>query len=155
MWKEFKEFAAKGNVLDLAVGVIIGGAFGKIVTSLVNDLIMPLVSSLTGKIDFTNMFYVLGGGYYATLEEAKAAGAVTFNYGNFITAVVDFLIIAFVLFLVVKQVNRIRALGAAVPAPAASAPAEPAPPTTKTCPFCRSEISIKAIRCPNCTSNLD
>lgn len=149
MWKEFKEFAVKGNVLDLAVGVVIGGAFGKIVASLVNDLIMPLVSSLTGKIDFTNMFYALDGSYYRTLEDAKAAGAVTFNYGNFITAVVDFVIIAFALFLVVRQANKMRTLKAPAPAPAVVAP-----PTTKVCPFCQSEVSVKAIRCPNCTSDL-
>lgn len=149
MWKEFKEFAVKGNVVDLAVGVIIGGAFGKIVTSLVNDLIMPLIAQLTGKVDFSNMFIALDGNTYQTLEEAKAVGAATLNYGNFITAVVDFVIIAFALFLIVKQVNRVRALAS----PAAEG--EPAAPTTKICRFCQSEISIKAIKCPHCTADLN
>lgn len=148
MWKEFKEFAMKGNVIDLAVGVIIGGAFGKIVTSLVNDLIMPVVAQLTGKVDFSHMFLALDGKTYQTLEEAKAVGAATLNYGNFITAVVDFVIIAFTLFLIVKQANKVRALTA--PAPAE----KPALPATKACPFCQSEISIKAVKCPHCTSDL-
>ena len=149
MWKEFKEFAVKGNVVDLAVGVIIGGAFGKIVTSLVNDLIMPLIAQLTGKVDFSNMFIALDGNTYQTLEEAKAVGAATLNYGNFITSVVDFIIIAFALFLIVKQVNRVRALAS----PAAEE--KPTAPTTKTCRFCQSEVSIRAIKCPHCTADLD
>ncbi|HHY18048.1 MAG TPA: large conductance mechanosensitive channel protein MscL [Firmicutes bacterium] len=149
MWKEFKEFAAKGNVVDLAIGVIIGGAFGKIVTSLVNDLIMPLISQITGKVDFTNMFLALDGNHYPTLEEAKAVGAATLNYGNFITAIVDFLIIAFSLFLIVRQVNRVRA----ITSPAVAA--KPAVPTTKICPFCQSEIPIKAVKCAYCTADLN
>ncbi len=149
MWEEFKKFAAKGNVLDLAVGVIIGGAFGKIVTSLVNDLIMPVVSGLTGKIDLTSMFYALDGVRYNTLEEAKAAGAVVISYGNFLTAVVDFFIIAFALFVLVKQINKLSSLKTVDEGPKA-----PAPPTTKTCPFCQSKISVKATRCPHCTSHL-
>ena len=150
MWKEFREFAMKGNVVDLAIGVVIGGAFSKIVTSLVNDLIMPLVSLLTGKVDFSNLFFALDGNIYQTLEEAKAAGAATLNYGSFITTIVDFVIIAFALFITVKQVNKLRSI--AVPAPATE---EPAPPTTNTCPFCQSEISIKAVKCPHCTSDLE
>lgn len=149
MWKEFKEFAMKGNVIDLAVGVIIGGAFSKIVTSLVNDLIMPLVSLLTGKVDFSNLFLALDGKVYQTLEEARTAGAATLNYGNFITTVVDFVIIAFALFLLVRQVNKLRSIAAPKPEPQ-----QPAPPDTKTCPFCQTEIHINAIRCPNCTSDL-
>lgn len=147
VWKEFKEFALKGNVIDLAIGVVIGGAFGKIVSSMVNDLIMPLVSLFTGRMDFTNWFVALDGVAYKTLEEAKEAGAATLNYGNFLTVVVDFLIIAFALFLIVKQINRARAKKAA--------PAEvPAEPTAKVCPFCQSEISVKAVKCPHCTSDL-
>lgn len=149
MWKEFKEFAMKGNVIDLAVGVIIGGAFSKIVTSLVNDLIMPLVSLLTGKVDFSNLFLALDGKVYQTLEEARTAGAATLNYGNFITTVVDFVIITFALFLLVRQVNKLRSIAAPKPEPQ-----QPAPPDTKTCPFCQTEIHINAIRCPNCTSDL-
>ncbi len=148
MWKEFKEFALKGNMLDLAIGVVIGGAFGKIVSSMVNDLIMPLVSLLTGNVDFTNWFVALDGVAYKTLEEAKEAGAVTLNYGNFLTVVVDFLIVAFALFLIVKQINRARA---ARKAPHGEVPVEPA---TRVCPFCQSEISVKAVKCPYCTSDL-
>ncbi|MGI6621236.1 MAG: large conductance mechanosensitive channel protein MscL [Bacillota bacterium] len=149
MWKEFKEFAMKGNVIDLAIGVVIGGAFGKIVTSLVNDFIMPLVSLVTGKVDFSNLFVALDGNTYQTLEEARAVGAATLNYGSFITAVVDFVIIAFALFIVVKQMNRLREIAAPAPVPG-----EPAPPTTKTCPFCQSEVHVKAVKCPHCTSDL-
>lgn len=140
--KEFKDFAMKGSVVDLATGVIIGGAFGKIVTSLVNDIIMPLISLATGKLDFSNMFISLDGSHYATFEEAKNAGAATLNYGAFITNIIDFLIIAFSIFLVIKQLNRFKR--------------EPVPvtPTTKSCPFCQSAIHIDAKRCPNCTSEL-
>ena len=109
MLKEFKEFALKGNIMDMAIGVIIGGAFGKIVTSLVNDLIMPAISLVTGKMDFTNLFVSLNGETYATLEEAKAAGAATLNYGNFITTIIDFLIIAFSIFLVINQLGKVKA----------------------------------------------
>ncbi|HOC06419.1 MAG: large conductance mechanosensitive channel protein MscL [Bacillota bacterium] len=142
MLKEFKEFAMKGNVVDLATGVIIGGAFGKIVTSLVNDIIMPLISLATGKLDFSNLFISLDGSHYATFEEAKNAGAATLNYGAFITNIIDFLIIAFSIFIIIKQLNRFKR--------------EPAPatPTTKSCPFCQSLIHIEAKRCPNCTSDI-
>jgi large conductance mechanosensitive channel len=140
--KEFREFAVKGNVIDLAVGVIIGGAFGKIVTSLVNDIVMPLITLVTGKLSFENMFIALDGGTYETLEAAKNAGASTFNYGTFLTNVIDFLIIALVIFIFVKQINRFKRKP------------EPAPATTKECPFCRTSIHKDATRCPNCTSEL-
>jgi large conductance mechanosensitive channel len=121
MFSEFKEFIKRGNVMDLAVAVIIGGAFGKIVTSVTDDLIMPVLSLATGKIDFTNLFYALDGKTYATLAEAKKAGAATFAYGNFINAVINFLIIAFVIFLLVKQINRL------IPPPPPPPPAGPTP----------------------------
>lgn len=142
MWKEFKAFAMRGNVLDMAIGIIIGAAFGKIVTSLVNDVIMPPIGLLLGKINFANLFMNLSGQSYATLAEAKAAGAATINYGMFINTVIDFIIVAFVIFLVIRSINRMKK-----PAPAAE-------PTTKECPFCYTQISIKATRCPNCTSQL-
>lgn len=141
--KEFRDFAMKGNVVDLATGVIIGGAFGKIVTSLVNDVIMPLISLGTGKLDFSNMFISLDGSKYPTYEAAKAAGASTLNYGSFITNIIDFLIIAFCIFIIIKQLNRLKK-----PAPATE-------PKTKSCPYCQSAISIKASRCPHCTSQLE
>lgn len=145
MWKEFKEFALKGNVLDLAVGVVIGGAFGKIVTSLVNDIITPLIGLLLGKVDFTNLFITLNGADYNTLEEAKKAGAATLNYGLFLNSVIDFLIIAFSIFIVIKQLNRFKRKQEVVKAPE----------TTKECPHCITTIPIKATRCPHCTSMLD
>jgi large conductance mechanosensitive channel len=143
MLKEFKEFAMKGNVLDMAVGIVIGAAFGKIVTSFVTDVLTPPLGLLLGKVDFSNLFITLSSGSYATLAEAKAKGAATLNYGLFLNAVVDFLIVAFAIFLVVKQVNRMR-----TPAPAPPAPA------TKECPYCTSAIAVKAIRCPQCTADL-
>ena len=143
MLKEFKEFAMRGNVLDMAVGIIIGAAFGKIVTSFVTDILMPPLGLLLGKTDFSGLFLNLSGKGYATLVEAKAAGAPTLNYGMFLNTVVDFLIVAFAIFLLVKQVNRMTRK----PAPAAA-------PTTKDCPYCVSAIPIKAVRCPNCTSEL-
>ena len=143
MLKEFKEFAMRGNVLDMAVGIIIGAAFGKIVTSFVTDILMPPLGLLLGKTDFSGLFLNLSGKGYATLVEAKAAGAPTLNYGMFLNTVVDFLIVAFAIFLLVKQVNRMTSK----PAPAAA-------PTTKDCPYCVSAIPIKAVRCPNCTSEL-
>ncbi len=149
MWEEFKKFAIKGSVIDLAIGIIIGGAFGKIVTSFVNDLVMPVISQLTGKIDFSNKFLALDGNIYKTLEEAKSVGAITLNYGNFITIVVDFLIIAFALFAMINQVNKVKERTASTAAP------EPPKPTTKTCEFCQSQISIKAIKCPFCTSYIN
>lgn len=144
MLKEFKAFAMRGNVLDMAVGVIIGAAFGKIVTSLVNDIIMPPIGLILGKVDFSNLYLNLSGAQYASLAEAKAAGAATINYGLFLNTVLDFLIVAFALFLVIRQVNRL----VAKPVPAQAAP------TSKECPFCCSTIPIKATRCPHCTSEL-
>lgn len=141
MLKEFKAFALKGNVLDLAVGVIIGGAFGKIVTSFVNDITMPLISLVTGKVNFTDLFITLNGHHYKTLEEAKKAGAPTLNYGSFITNVIDFLIIAFVIFIFIKQIEKLHKK------PEAAV-------TTKECPYCKTNIHLDAVRCPNCTSSL-
>ncbi|MCF6462232.1 large conductance mechanosensitive channel protein MscL [Clostridium sp. Cult1] len=143
MLKEFKEFAVKGNVIDLAIGVIIGGAFGKIVSSLVNDVIMPIVGGLIGNIDFTNFFISLDGNNYSTLQQAKDAGAATLNYGVFLNTVIEFLIISFSLFIVIKQINRFKRKE------------EQAPITTKKCKYCYSEIPIEATRCPNCTSVLE
>ena len=144
MLKGFKEFAMKGNVVDLAVGVVIGGAFGKIVTSLVNDIIMPLVGLVLGKIDFKNLFILLGEGDFATFEAANTAGIGTLNYGLFINNIIDFLIIALSIFLVVKQLNRLSKKKAVAPAA-----------TTKKCKYCYSEIHLDATRCPHCTSEVD
>ena len=146
--EEFKTFVMRGNVLDLAVGVIIGGAFQKIITSMVNDIIMPVITLITGGIDFKQWFLALDGNTYATLEDAQKAGAATLNYGVFITEVINFLIIAFVIFMIVRTVNKISE---------AAKPKEevPAAPTTKKCPHCCSEIAIEATRCPNCTSVLE
>lgn len=146
MLKEFKEFAVKGNMIDLAVGMIIGSAFTKIVNSMVNDLIMPLISVFTGKVDFTNWFYALDGKHYATIAEATEAGVATVNYGAFISGVIDFIIMAFVVFLFVKGINKLRK--------AAEKPAAPAPKKTKECPYCHSEIHIDATKCPHCTSDI-
>ena len=145
MIKEFKEFAIKGNVVDMAVGVIIGGAFGKIVTSLVNDMIMPLIGVLVGGMDFTNKFISLDGNKYLTFKAAQDAGAATLNYGTFITTIIDFLIIAFSIFMVIKQLNRFKKKEVIVEQG----------PTTKTCPYCITDISIDATRCPHCTSILE
>jgi large conductance mechanosensitive channel len=145
MLNEFKTFALRGNVVDLAIGVIIGGAFGKIITSLVNDILMPPIGLLLGKVDFSNLYINLSRTPYASLAEAKAAGAPTINYGAFLTTLIDFLIVAFVVFLVVRLFNRLRR----------EAPAAPAAPTTKECPYCRSSIHINAVRCPYCTSELE
>jgi len=142
MFKEFKEFVSKGSVMDLAVGVIIGAAFAKIVSSLIDDVVMPVVGLFFGKIDFSSLYIDLSGGTYASLAEAKAAGAATLNYGLFINALIDFLVIALVIFIMVKWANKLRR-----PAPAAA-------PATKECTFCFSAVSIKAVRCPNCTSEL-
>ena len=144
MWKDFKKFAIKGNVIDLAVAVIIGGAFGLIVKSLVNDIIMPLVGKLLGGTDFTNLFIVLGPGAYNTLAEAQEAGAATLNYGLFINTIINFLIISFSIFMVIRLFEKMKKKEE--PAPAA--------PTTKKCRYCMSEISIEATRCPHCTSEL-
>ncbi|QDS35412.1 large conductance mechanosensitive channel protein MscL [Brevibacillus brevis] len=145
MLKEFKEFALKGNVMDLAVGVVIGGAFGKIVTSLVNDIITPLIGMLLGKVDFSGLFINLSGVPYNTIAEAKKANAATLNYGLFLNSVIDFVIIAFSIFIVIKQLNRFKR----------KQEVEKAPETTKECPHCISAIPIKATRCPNCTSILE
>jgi len=148
MLKEFKEFALRGNVIDLAVGVIIGAAFGAIVTSLVNDVIMPPIGLLLGDVDFADLFILLKqgapAGPYATLADAQAAGAVTINYGMFVNAVVYFIIVALVIFLLIRAVNRMQR----------EEEAAPAEPTTKACPYCRSTIDIQAVRCPYCTSDL-
>lgn len=146
MLKEFKEFISKGSVMDLAIGVIIGGAFSKIVSSLVDDIIMPLIGLLLGGADISNYFITLDGGKYATLAEAQEAGAATLNYGLFLNRIIDFLIIAFVLFLIIKAINKARAL--------TKKPEAEAAPTTKECPYCKSTIDINATRCPNCTSEL-
>lgn len=144
MLKEFKEFIAKGNVLDLAVAVIIGGAFGGIVSSAVNDVIMPPIGLVLGKVDFKELFFALDGKAYATLAEAKKAAAPVIAYGAFLNTVVNFLIVAFFVFLVVQAANKMKK-----PAPVVAAA-----PTTKDCPFCASSIPIKAVRCPLCTSDL-
>lgn len=148
MLKEFKEFALKGNVLDMAIGIIIGGAFGPIIRSLVDDIIMPPIGLLLGRVDFANIYVVLKAGKvagpYASLAEAKAAGAVTMNPGVFVNTVISFIIVAFCVFLVVKGMNRLRRQQQA-PAPA---------PTAKECPHCFTSIPLKATRCPNCTSQL-
>ncbi len=142
MFKEFKAFIMKGNVLDLAVAVIIGAAFGKIVSSLVSDIIMPPIGLILGNVDFSNLFIDLSGQSHPTMAAAKAAGAATINYGVFLNNVLDFLIIAFAIFLVVQQANRFKAKPA------------PADPTTKPCKFCATDIPLPATRCPNCTSQL-
>jgi len=142
MWKAFKAFAMSGSVIDLAVGIIIGAAFGKIVSSLVNDIIMPPIGLLLGRVDFSNLFINLSGQSYATLAEAKRAGAATLNYGLFLNTVIEFLIVGFAIFLVVRQVNALRR-----PAPAAA-------PATRECPHCAMTIAVKARRCPYCTSEL-
>ncbi len=148
MFKEFKEFAMRGNVVDMAVGIIIGGAFGTIVKSLVDDVLMPPIGLLLGGVDFSNFFLVLKegatAGPYAALADAKAAGAVTVSYGVFLNAIISFLIVAFAVFLLIRSINTMRK----------KEEAPPAAPTTKDCQFCASAIPIKATRCPNCTSQL-
>jgi len=144
MFKEFKEFAMRGNVLDMAIGIIIGAAFGKIITSLVSDVIMPPIGLLLGKLDFSNLYINLSGQPYASLAAAKAAGASTINYGLFINTVIDFIIVAFVIFLLIRQVNKMKRQ----PEVASVVP------TTKECPYCLSVIPVKAVRCPHCTSEL-
>ena len=149
MMKEFKDFAVKGNVVDMAVGIIIGAAFGTIVKSLVADVIMPPIGLLLGNVDFTNLFVVLKegatAGPFATLADAQAAGAVTLNYGVFINTIISFLIVAFAIFILVKNINKLKRQAEEAPPP---------PPSTKECPHCFSTVPIKATRCPNCTSNL-
>jgi large conductance mechanosensitive channel len=147
MLKEFKEFAIKGNAVDMAVGVIIGAAFGSIITSLVKDIIMPPIALVTGGLDFSNKFVVLrdapGGAVFATAADAAKAGAITWNYGNFITLIVNFLIVAFCIFLLVRAINNLKR-----PKPGTVAP------VSKDCPFCSMTIPIKATRCPHCTSEM-
>jgi large conductance mechanosensitive channel len=141
MLKEFKAFAMRGNVLDLAVGIVIGAAFGRVVTSFVADVLMPPIGLLLGRVDFSNMFVTLSGPVERTLVAAKAAGAVTWNIGLFVQTIIDFLIVAFAIFLVIKQVNRV------MPRPAPAAP-------TRDCPHCLSPVHVNATRCPHCTSDL-
>jgi large conductance mechanosensitive channel len=144
MLKEFREFAMRGNVVDMAVGIIIGAAFGKIVSSLVKDIIMPPIGLMMGNVDFTNLFINLSSTSYATLAEAKKAGAATINYGVFVNSILDFVIVAFAIFMVIRAMNQLKRKEE-------EAPAEP---TTKECPQCLSEIPIKATRCGHCTSEL-
>ena len=146
MMSDFKKFAMKGNIVDMATGVIIGTAFTKIVNSLVSEIITPVLSKLTGKVNYTDMFVVLGDGSFPTLEEAKAAGAITLNYGVFLSNVIDFIIIAFTMFIFLRYTFNRRTKVENTPAPA---------PTTKKCPYCITEIDLKATRCPHCTSILD
>jgi large conductance mechanosensitive channel len=154
MLKDFKEFVMRGNVVDMAVGIIIGAAFGTIVSSLVKDIIMPPISLLTGSVDFNNLFWVMkkgdptpAGTYdYTTLDEAHSLGATTLNYGAFINTVIVFIIVAFAVFLLIRAINNMRRR--------AEAPKPAAAPTTKDCPYCVSKIPLKATRCPNCTSEL-
>lgn len=148
MLQEFKKFAIRGNMIDLAVGVIIGGAFNSLVSSLVNDVVMPVLGLFTGGLDFTNWFIALDGNKYATLVQAQEAGAATVNYGVFISGLLNFIIMAFVVFLMVKGINKLKDLE--------HKPVEaPAEPTTKICPYCQSEINIKATKCPHCTSDVE
>jgi len=140
MLKEFKEFVMRGNVMDMAVGIIVGAAFGRIITSLVNDILMPPIGRLLGNVDFSNLFVNISGVSYPTLAAAKAAGAATINYGVFLNTVIDFVIVAFVIFLVVRQMNRWSKPAAA--------------PATKDCPYCFTAIPLPATRCPNCTSEI-
>jgi large conductance mechanosensitive channel len=142
MFKEFKEFIMRGNVVDLAVGIIIGGAFGKIVTSLVADVLMPPLGKIMGNMDFSGLFINLSGTPYPSLAAAKAAGAATVNYGLFINTVIDFIIVAAAIFVLIKQVNRLKK------------PVVAAPPATKACPYCLTNVPIKATRCSACTSEL-
>jgi len=146
MLNEFKQFAIKGNMIDLAVGMIIGTSFNKIVSSLVNDMIMPLLGIFTGKIDFAKLYIALDGNAYESLAAAEEAGAACFKYGAFLAGLLDFLIMAFIVFLFVRGINKLRE--------ANKEPEAPKAPTTKICPFCKSEISIEATRCPHCTSEL-
>lgn len=144
MIEEFKKFAMRGNVMDLAVGIIIGGAFGKIVSSLVDDVIMPPIGLLLGKVDFSDLYINLSGKTYASLAQAKAAGAATLNYGLFVNSVINFTIVAFAVFLLIKQMNRL----APAPAPAAA-------PATCDCPYCLQPVPLAATRCFHCTSHLE
>ncbi len=148
---EFREFALKGNMMDLAIGMIIGSAFTSIISSLVDDVINPFLGLFTGQIDFSNLFISLDGNAYATLDAAETAGAAVIKYGSFISNVINFLIMAFVVFLIVKGMNTMRSRADAKKKTAV----EEVAPETKICPYCQSEISVKATRCPHCTSMLD
>lgn len=143
MFKEFKEFALRGNVLDMAIGIIIGAAFGKLITLFVSDILMPPIGLIVGKVDFSNLYINLSSTEYETLAAAKAAGAATMNYGIFLNAVIDFIIVAFAVFLLVRYINRLKR-----PEPA------PVAPETKECRFCLSAVPVKAVRCPHCTSEI-
>lgn len=149
MFAEFKKFAMRGNLIDMAVGIILGSAFGAIIKSLVNDIIMPPIGLLFGNVDFTNLYFLLRAGEipgpYASLAAAQDAGAVTLNYGVFINVTITFIIVAFAMFLLIRSINQLQTK---------EAETQPAEPTTKECPYCFSEISIKAVRCPYCTSEL-
>ena len=142
MIKEFREFVTRGNVFDLAVGIMVGGAFSKIVDSLVKDVLMPPIGLVLGRVDFSNLFINLSGTPYATLADAQKAGAATINYGVFFNNVISFLIVAFAIFILIKQINRLRR------------PSTAPEPTQKACEFCRTNIPLQAVRCPNCTSQL-
>lgn len=144
MWNEFKAFVMRGNVLDMAVGIIMGVAFGKVVTSLVNDVLMPPIGRLLGNVDFSNFFITLSSQHFATLADAKKAGAATIAYGTFVNTIIEFVIVAFAVFVLIKWVNRL------MPKPAAA----PAPPSTKDCGYCKLSIPVAATRCPHCTSQL-
>jgi large conductance mechanosensitive channel len=143
MLKEFKEFALRGRMIDLAVGIIIGAAFNSVVNSLVNDIVMPPIGMLLGKVDFSNLFITLWGPHLPTVQDAKTAGTVTINYGIFINNIINFLIVSFAVFLLVKQVNRLRRIAA-----------PPSEPVSKQCPYCKMSINASATRCPHCTSEL-
>jgi len=145
MFKEFKEFIQRGNVIDMAVGIVIGAAFGGIVNSFVKDILMPPIGKILGGIDFSNFFIPLSSGNYPTLADAQKAGIPTINYGIFLNTIINFLIISFAIFLMIKQINKLKRKEE-------KAPAEP---TTKNCPFCATDIPIKAKKCPNCTSDLE
>ena len=150
MWKEFKEFAMRGSVIDMAVGIIIGAAFGTIVKSFVSDVIMPPIGLLLGNVDFSNLFWTIkegaaAAGPYATVETAQKAGAVTLNYGVFINTLISFLIVAFAIFIVIRSINRLKKKQQEIP---------PEAPTTKDCPYCFEKISLSATRCSHCTSQL-
>ena len=147
MVNDFKEFIKRGNVLDLAIAVIIGGAFGKIISSIVNDILMPLIGLVLGRISFTDRFWSLDGNTYESLAQAREMGSAVLAYGNFIQNVIDFLIIALVIFLLIRTFNRLSS--------SSKQEQKTEAPTTKDCPYCYSTISIKATRCPNCTSQLD
>jgi len=143
MLKEFKKFALKGNMIDLAVGIIVGGAFSTIVNSLVNDIVMPILSLITKNIDFTDWFIALNGKSYETLNQAKADGAPTINYGLFLSEVLNFLIMSFIVFLIVRWINKLKK------------PEPEVQPTTKKCPYCMSDINVQAVKCPECTADIE